>query len=164
MSEKTIQEFDEDKIRIALDMIAKENGMDEDDCIIELKEEYNIIITEDIAPSWRANAIAIYVREPYTKERYEELQNGSPFVSNVYINKVVSRINNGKIMQYPIHVELYRIDDQITEYLLNDHDINIYEYDDEEIFDKISKLDEYEGAKLQVVREFVADAIKAKLP
>ena len=146
---------------IELEMISKQSGEDEDEYINTLQDECDVIITDEIAPSFRANQTALYVREPYTKELFDKMINewslhAPSHFTEEYIAIVEGAENdkNKKYIVYPQSVEKSEIWDNITDDL-NARGVKGNDLTEEE-WEKIVYTKSYKEAEKQVAKELIA--------
>ncbi len=150
-----------DDVLEGLKGIARTRGEEEDDTISELKEYYDIDITEEEVTSLRGGDLWMYVIKPFKEDEYDKekelFKNKIPSVNiGDYIKKIEK---NGKFyIKYPEYVDIRRIQNKISEDLKEKYRID--EEHEDINWDKIFSSKEWKVAEIQVARELIGIRLK----
>lgn len=151
-------------ICIALNRIADNRGEEFEDVYI-LQKKFNIMITDEEGPAFRANQKAIWIKEPYDSEKYEILLKIFSFWSEAYIPKqYILKIeeNKKKILKYPLSIEIAVVSDNIWDELINFYDINPKNYNENE-HEFIINTREWQRCELEVARDLIGTKLLNKM-
>ena len=135
--------------------IARE--FDEYETIDMLKLSKDIKITNESAPAYRANQIAMYVDMPYTP-KIKKMINMS-LASPLYKQTVQI---NGKRAKIPMNVDISTIAEQITDELCDTSQICSKDLTENE-WENLQKTPQWKKEERNVAREIIADEINGLL-
>ena len=147
-----------EKVLLGLEKIARETGEDEYELIYLLASEKGIIITNEISSFLFYSHVAIWLLKPFTNEKFDAIKStlNSQFPSGL-IDKILQRIEkyNNFYLRYPETIQIYKIDEEIFEFLTEEHGIDCNEINEAE-WEEIKKTDIWKSSVNQTAREMVA--------